>query len=92
MCRAAGKTASEAFNNARNEARQESGSSGYTGTIAEKSSFVMIALPNGYSASAIAYANELLDSEDERVDDKWGPCGCIDLGNGQFLFFGWASS
>ena len=43
------------------------------------------------------YANLLIDEGDERVDDKWGPAGCIELprvGDGEktFLFFGWASS
>jgi hypothetical protein len=28
----------------------------------------------------------------EKVDDKWGPAGCIDMQDGTFLFFGWASS
>jgi len=27
----------------------------------------------------------------EQVDDKWGPAGCVDLGDGKFAFFGWAS-
>lgn len=91
MSRAAGKIAREAFDNARRDAREESGSRGYTGTIAEKPAFVMIPLPEAYAGRAAAYADELLDCGDERVDDKWGPAGCIDLGNGQFLFFGWAS-
>ena len=37
---------------------------------------------------------------DERIDDKWGPAGCIDMDPKltgkrkpkRFLFFGWASS
>jgi hypothetical protein len=45
-------------------------------------------------------ASALMDLRDRRVDDKWGPCGCIDLTPNltgkrkpkRFLFFGWASS
>ena len=89
-------TAREAFQRLQDEARYEYGHRGYTGTIAEKDSFMMIACPVGHSA--IDYANELIDKDDPRIDDKWGPAGCIDLGplpddphNHKFLFFGWAS-
>ena len=41
-------------------------------------------------------ANALLDIRDKRVDDKWGPAGCIDMTprktrDKEFLFFGIAS-
>ena len=44
-------------------------------------------------------ANALIDMGDRRIDDKWGPAGCIDLTPKltgkrkpkRFLFFGWAS-
>lgn len=44
-----------------------------------------------------AYAEQLVEEGDPRVDDKWGPAGAIRLddapdGNGRWLFFGWASS
>lgn len=87
--KAAGETAREAFNKARDEARYYHGHGGYTGTIAEKDSFVTIAAPAGKNADD--YAFELVRNSDSRVDDKWGPAGCINLGNGEFLFFGWAS-
>jgi len=85
-----GRTAKEAFTNAVEDARYEYGHGGYTGTIAEKDRFVMIECPKG--AIPEEYAHELIDKEDYRIDDKWGPAGCISLGNEQFLFFGWASS
>jgi hypothetical protein len=88
--RAKGKTAKEAFNAAREEAQYEYGHGGYTGTIAEKSEFVMIPLPAGKKAEE--YADELIEADDQRITSKWGPAGCFDLGNGTFLFFGWASS
>ena len=87
---ASGKTVTEAFTNAREEAYWDHGHSGYTGTIAEKNNFVMIKLPEG--EKPYDYANKLIGDGDPRVDDKWGPAGCIELGEGRYLFFGWASS
>jgi hypothetical protein len=37
------------------------------------------------------YANELIDADDSRINDKWGAAGCFKLANGEFFFFGWAS-
>lgn len=88
-CKAIGKTAKEAFNRAVEDAQYEYGHGGYTGSIAEKSSFVMIDMPKGENFRNYAY--ELIDQCDPRIDDKWGPAGCIDLGGGEFYFFGWAS-
>lgn len=88
--RVKGKDAKTAFAKAVDEACYEYGHRGYTGTIAEKNSFVMITVPAG--ADPVEYSRKLINEEDSRVDDKWGPAGCIDAGNGEFLFFGWASS
>jgi hypothetical protein len=91
-----GKSAREAFDTAHKQACWEYGHGGYTGTIAEKGSFVMIPLPEG--KDAMSHAQELIDSGDHRVDDKWGPAGCIEIPNSEkegtknYLFFGWASS
>lgn len=85
-----GATAEKAFNNAVTHARWESGNGGYTGTIAEKHSFIL--LPLGAGMDATQRALELLDQDDGRVSDKWGPAGCFSLGEGRYLFFGWASS
>lgn len=47
---------------------------------------------------AHAYSDYLIDKGDRRIDDKWGPAGCICLKKpegttpGEWLFFGWASS
>ena len=86
---ASGKTAAEAFSNAVEEARYMYGHAGYTGTIAEKWEFVMIGLPEGREVGE--YAQELIDKCDKRVDDKWGPAGCIKMEEGRYYFFGWAS-
>lgn len=88
---AEGDTADEAFRFARIEAQYDRGHGGYTGTIAEKSSFTMIAR-NLVPKDALALAEQLIDDGDPRIDDKWGPAGCIALADGKrFLFFGWAS-
>jgi len=85
-----GASAREAFNNAVEHACYEFGHGGYTGSIAEKDSFVEIELPDG--VDPIKEADRLIDEDDERVSDKWGPAGCLSLGQDRYLFFGWASS
>ena len=48
--------------------------------------------------SAHGMAEALIVLEDTRIDDKWGPAGCIEVtppqgkDPGEYLFFGWASS
>lgn len=87
-----GKNAQDAFNKAVESAQWDYGHAGYTGSIAEKNSFVMIELPEG--REAYEYARELIREGDDRIDDKWGPSGCIKIpGDADlYLFFGWASS
>lgn len=84
-----GASAEEAFNAAVAQAHYDYGHRGYTGTIAEKDSFVVIPLPQDQDPDL--YAERLIDDFDPRIDDKWGPAGCFELGNGYYLFFGWAS-
>jgi len=94
---AKGRDADDAFDEARRRAQYDWGHAGYTGTIAEKDQFAMIAPPDDGGDPA-AFADRLIDNGDYRVDDKWGPAGCIhlgtdpDTGTKNFLFFGWASS
>ena len=100
-----GKTAEQAFVEARRRALWENGNDGYTGSIAEKNEFTVLTLPSG--KDAYEFANQLVDNGDPRVQDKWGPAGCVDItntGRGYeskqqlesdmkiYLFFGWASS
>lgn len=85
-----GKSAQTAFAAARKEALYQHGHSGYSGSIAEKQEFVVITMPKGTDARA--FADKLIEARDSRIDDKWGPAGCISLGNNEYLFFGWASS
>lgn len=90
MITAKGGDAREAFISAVREAQYECGHGGYTGTIAEKDNFNVIALKEGLEPRE--YADKLIDDCDPRIDDKWGPAGCFDLGGGRYFFFGWASS
>jgi hypothetical protein len=85
-CNAQGKTAQEAFSYAVESAQYQNGHGGYTGTIAEKSSFKMFQLPKDKKLSD--YIEELTDTV---LEDKWGPAGCIEVKPGEFVFFGWAS-
>lgn len=87
---ATGETARKAFDAARDEARHECGFGGYSGTIAEKGQFVTLTPPPGDDPRE--FARRLIDEGDPRVDDKWGPAGCVKLSEGKWLFFGWASS
>ncbi|SCG08138.1 hypothetical protein GA0115259_112443 [Streptomyces sp. MnatMP-M17] len=64
-----------AFLGAKEEAAWEFGHGGYTGTIAEKSDFVLVADSPMSPAAAEKYAQHLLESDDERIRDKWGPAG-----------------
>ncbi|WP_165848748.1 hypothetical protein [Mesorhizobium delmotii] len=50
----------------------------------------MVDLPPGIEPAD--YARLLTDKQDPRIDDKWGPAGCLDLGGGEYYFFGWAST
>jgi len=85
-----GRTVEEAFRNAVEQAQYENGHGGYTGTLAEKHSYVVITLPEGIEARD--YATLLIDKDDERIEDKWGPAGALPIGLFEWLFFGWANS
>jgi hypothetical protein len=93
--RAFGFTANEAFTGAVREAQYESGHGGYTGTIAEKSSFKLLDMPS--DTTPMEFVNKLFDEDDRRISDKWGPAGAVRTGkvdsNGrsEFIFFGYAS-
>jgi hypothetical protein len=72
-----GKTPQEAFSIAVTDAAHEYGHGGYTGTIAEKSEFVMIPVPAKWKGKEQEYAYHLMNKDDHRIEDKWGPAGCI---------------
>ncbi len=108
-CEGKGRSLKEAFQSAVKDAQYDHGHSGYTGTIAEKDSVNPITPPAGVTPEEFWKAvqrghgdgvDAAVDAAWEKVDDKWGPAGAIDLGEddpeekGQrrFGFFGWASS
>lgn len=72
-----GKTPREAFDAAVEEAAHDHGHGGYTGTIAEKASFVEIPLPDKWKKDPEGYADFLIEDDDARISAKWGPAGCI---------------
>ena len=88
------ETASEAFSIAVTDAQYMHGHGGYTGTIAEKSSYTLTTQEKLPSKEAYKLANSLIDTT---YSDKWGPAGCIQIltdttnQTNKFLFFGWAS-
>jgi len=91
---AAGNTAREAFKKAVEDAQYLHGHGGYTGTIAEKTSFKLIRVPT--RQDPFKYAELLVD---EGNFGKYDSAGCIHLGVrgdkeglDQYLFFGWAAS
>jgi hypothetical protein len=80
-----GETAQAAYSDALEEARAENGhQDGYSGDIQTTEGFKVVEINEG----------ETINSKvDETMDNfsKWGPCGCIQLKKGKFLFYGWAA-
>lgn len=102
-----GATAGEAFNAAVSEAQWEHGHGGYTGTIAEKSGYVVVPLPDdvmspedfadliGTPSDRVKLAELVGETQAGRLvelyENKWGPAVAVDYGHGSWLFFGLAS-
>lgn len=89
MIYATGSTPREAFDDAREKALHDWGHAGYTGTIAEKESYTTLKVPEGKTPQQ--HANDLMDTEDSAITDKWGPAGCIRMEDQVYMFFGFAS-
>lgn len=94
ITRSKGLSAKAAFHKATSDAQYENGHGGYTGTIAEKDSFRMVTEVTASSVQeAGRTAQRLLDEDDGKYGDKWGPAFCIAVeGTDDYVFFGWASS
>ncbi len=90
--RADGEDAESAFRSAVKKAQYYHGHGGYTGTIAEKTSFTRIPESEVGDTDPTEYAGQLIDEQDSRIDNKWGPAGCIHIEDGTYLFFDWASA
>jgi hypothetical protein len=89
--------ARKAFYFARNKACYDYGHSGYTGSIAEKETYIECSKTIFESSEAAAdFADKLIEDDDERIVDKWGPAGYVRFkerdGSIGYLFFGWAPS
>ena len=89
-----GANAKDVFHALTEDARYMYGHGGYTGTIAEKRSFVMATKPEGMTPHQ--FMEHVWDNPEqygkagEAAQDKWGPAVCFkheDL----FYFFGYAS-
>jgi len=98
-------TTDDAFREAVRAAKYDHGHEGYSGTLAEKGSYVLL-----HTAKSQANAQRLMSAyqdrhygfsalrqeELDRIDDKWGPAGIIrfpvDATQDGLLIFGWASS
>lgn len=92
-----GNNVADAFVAAHTQAQYDYGHAGYTGTIAEKFEYHVISKDPLPPDDAFALAEKLIDKQDPRIDDKWGPAGAIRIltdnpSEETWLFFGWASS
>ncbi|MFG3336873.1 hypothetical protein ACGFZZ_33260 [Streptomyces tendae] len=67
----------KAFRAAVEDAQDEHGHGGYTGTIAEKNAFTVITQTPMPLDEAEAYASNLMSADDPRISDKCGPAGAI---------------
>lgn len=74
---AAGADVATAFRAARDEAAYEHGHGGYSGTIAEKPDYVIITNTPLLEVEANGLIDRLIDNDDPRIRDKWGPAGAI---------------
>lgn len=72
-----GKTPLDAFKRAKEVAFYDHGHSGYTGTIAEKDTYKVISKPKDKDVDT--FIEELFNNSDPRIDDRWGPAGCIEV-------------
>lgn len=70
----------KAFSQAVSDARYSYGNEGYTGSIAEKNQFVVLTKQVLSEEQAQAMVRDLMNKDDERIRDKWGPAGAIPYG------------
>jgi hypothetical protein len=90
-CTAYGKDVATAFRNAREDAQYENGHSGYSGTIAEKTSYKLITLSEEVINDPTLFDAKIDELTDTKFEDKWGPAGAVKIKEGEYYFFGWAS-
>lgn len=87
-----GKTAEDAFHEARERAYYDYGHRGYTGSLAEKDTFVMVEKPDD-DESAESFAEGEERGRNPIANYKWGPCCCVKGDEeDEWVFYGRASS
>ncbi|MBG0568222.1 hypothetical protein [Actinoplanes aureus] len=74
---AEGADPAAAFESARGQALHEHGHGGYTGSLAEKDDYVIVTQQPMTETEATVLAGDLMDRDDPRIIDKWGPAGAI---------------
>lgn len=79
---AEGADVDKTFQAAVDQALYDHGHSGYTGTIAEKDSYVIIEAAPMTPEAAEKLADKLIRDNDERICDKRGPAGAIAVKGG----------
>ncbi|MFE4263425.1 hypothetical protein [Streptomyces sp. NPDC056883] len=91
-----GATLQEAFHDAVEQAQREYGHNPYSGTVGMKDEVVLIKEESRTEDEAQTRAHELIEADDERIRDKWGPAGALPLhpvdGQPAWLLFGWVAS
>jgi hypothetical protein len=97
-------TLESAFIQAKEDAFYNYGHAGYTGTIAEKGTFLKIDIPLKYNGKiASPQASELINDIEadspnvpqwilKAYHDKWGPALAIRVGPSRWCFLGWAAT
>jgi hypothetical protein len=86
-----GRTAREAFRNAVDDALHRYGYGGYTGSIAEKSRYMIVTKNVPEDEDLKFNLAEDYDVWPKSIQDKWGPAGAIQLDESKWIFFGIAS-
>lgn len=83
-------SASAAYKSLVKDATDEYGSDPYNGTISTTSGFIEV-FPNA-GESVDSCIERMLGDDGARLGiEKYEKAGCINLANGKFVFFGWAS-
>lgn len=88
-----GDSVKKAFKDAVDRATEYYGNRGYTGSIAEKDSYVKMGVAATLEEAEDMAANYISEFH-PKINDKWGPAGYIvvDDGTDTYVFFGYASS
>lgn len=91
-----GVDVAQTFCEAVEQAQYAYGHAGYSGSLAEKESYVVIEATPMTEDVAKSMAERLINADDARIAAPRGPAGAIAVTNGAehtgWLFFGWAPS